>query len=61
MTVPCLNCKDRYVGCHGHCPRYITYKEELSKKRGLVNQVIESYWSERKYKSAKRAERYKKH
>ena len=26
---PCLDCKDRTVGCHGNCERYREYREWL--------------------------------
>lgn len=25
----CRDCKDRYVGCHSKCERYIEYRKEL--------------------------------
>ena len=26
LEVPCLNCKDRYIGCHSVCEKYLEYK-----------------------------------
>ena len=28
MKPVCLNCEERYVGCHGSCERYIEAKNE---------------------------------
>lgn len=28
----CKDCKDRKVGCHGQCEKYITEKEENERK-----------------------------
>ncbi len=33
---PCKGCKDRYLGCHDRCPKYLTFKDkvnEIKKKR----------------------------
>ena len=27
-TAPCLNCPDRYLGCHDTCQKYLTYRKE---------------------------------
>lgn len=27
----CLNCKDRYTGCHAVCSKYAEYKRELER------------------------------
>lgn len=26
---PCLNCEERYVGCHSKCKKYQQYRKEL--------------------------------
>lgn len=31
IHAPCLNCKDRVLGCHDTCERYISYRKELDK------------------------------
>ena len=28
MKAPCLNCKERVLGCHSHCERYTTFAKE---------------------------------
>lgn len=33
---PCIDCKDRVVGCHGTCEKYKAFKEERYK---LWNQI----------------------
>jgi len=25
MEIPCYNCNERHVGCHGECDRYASY------------------------------------
>lgn len=30
---PCLNCKDRFVGCHSTCEKYIAFTKENNKKK----------------------------
>ena len=34
---PCLNCKDRKIGCHVDCEGYKDYEEALDKYHRLVN------------------------
>lgn len=33
IDAPCKNCKDRYVGCHSNCIRYIDYQQLALAKR----------------------------
>lgn len=61
MTVPCLDCKDRSILCHSSCEKYAAYKERMSKQRPYTDLAVKSYWSERKFKRDKAAERCKKH
>lgn len=35
---PCLDCKDRYVGCHIDCEGYKVYEEALEKYHRVVNE-----------------------
>lgn len=37
MTAPCKDCADRYVGCHGSCPRYAEYAAE---RQGVYQERI---------------------
>ena len=30
---PCKDCKDRHVGCHSKCEKYLEYKKELQKAK----------------------------
>lgn len=30
VVVPCRDCKDRHVGCHGECERYREFKARLA-------------------------------
>lgn len=40
---PCKDCKDRHIGCHGKCEKYLEYKKELqkAKHREKINKKIE--------------------
>ena len=33
MQAPCKNCKDRVVGCHSNCEKYIAYVKVRDKIR----------------------------
>ena len=36
MNAPCMNCKNKYIGCHSNCEDYAEFKdnvEELKAKR----------------------------
>lgn len=39
MKVPCKGCDTRYVGCHGHCSAYITYRSVLDKQNHEQNEI----------------------
>jgi len=44
--IPCYQCKDRVVGCHSTCPKYIEFRkgrEKVYKERehNLTDKVIE--------------------
>ena len=30
IVAPCLDCPERYAGCHSKCKKYQAYKEEVS-------------------------------
>ncbi len=32
MNAPCYNCKEREVGCHSFCEKYIKYDNENKKR-----------------------------
>lgn len=40
---PCKDCKDRHVGCHSKCEKYLEYKKELQKAKHQekINKKIE--------------------
>ena len=40
---PCKDCKDRHIGCHGKCEKYLEYKKELqkAKHREKIDKKIE--------------------
>lgn len=33
MTSPCKDCKDRTLGCHSKCEKYIAFDKENQKRR----------------------------
>ena len=39
---PCMDCKDRYAGCHGECEKYIMAKAEHDKKCEEIYKVNNS-------------------
>lgn len=39
----CLNCKERYLGCHSNCLKYKQYKEELERVKELKEQMKKQY------------------
>ena len=57
---PCQDCKDRYLGCHSNCQKYLEAKAEHSKEKESVTQIKEderrfdSYEIERRSKIKKR-------
>jgi len=56
---PCKDCDHSYIGCHGKCEDYMTYKKdrEADKQERRNAQAISEvrYWaSTRKYSSKKR-------
>lgn len=34
----CKDCRDRHIGCHADCSRYLQAKEEREKKRQIIRQ-----------------------
>ena len=37
--IPCFQCKDRQVGCHGHCDKEKEFLEETHNLRILISEV----------------------
>ena len=33
MNIPCKDCENRKVGCHGNCQKYAAYQRENEKKK----------------------------
>ena len=40
---PCKDCKDRHIGCHSKCEKYLEYKKEVqkAKHREKIDKKIE--------------------
>lgn len=47
VSAPCKDCKDREVGCHSKCNRYLKFKEELKviKEKEREDFMIYEYYS----------------
>jgi hypothetical protein len=41
--VPCLNCKNRYLGCHDSCNYYKEFKDEKEIINNNYRHYMESY------------------
>ncbi len=42
MIAPCMNCKEREIGCHSHCEKYSGYRAICDKiKAAKVAEQIE--------------------
>lgn len=59
MVCSCLNCKDRHIGCHSECEKYIAFKKEHDTIKEKINhekKLISDYYGmkERKYNKLKR-------
>lgn len=55
MKAPCLNCPDRYSGCHDTCEKYQTYKahrQRISEARAKQN-FLQDYFRDSVNKSVK--------
>ena len=38
----CKGCTDRYIGCHGSCEAYKSYKEEVAKAKAYLEEGKEA-------------------
>lgn len=47
-SVPCRNCPDREVGCHGKCEKYKAFKERMSEDR---KKRVEAYAPEQQHEN----------
>ena len=46
--IHCKDCKDRYLGCHSKCEKYIDSKKKLDKlreKERMEKRINYDYWS----------------
>lgn len=44
INSPCKDCKNRYLGCHSECEKYIEYKEKkITQGKVLKTQKINAY------------------
>ena len=59
LEVPCFQCKDRHMGCHGKCEKYAAFvkknrkqKEEMFKEKEITGALNENVrkWAKRSKK-----------
>lgn len=59
MDVPCKDCTERHLHCHGECDKYKAFvewnEERLAKKREAVN--MRNFHIERKMRNVERKRR----
>ena len=55
MKGPCRDCKDRVIGCHSTCDKYLDYTEYLAKVRRGRNREKQfyEYLAENQFKSTR--------
>lgn len=53
MNVPCKDCKDRYLGCHTKCSRYLKFKVAMAKADKERKAETESFVAFKSYKKEK--------
>lgn len=50
-SVPCIDCKDRCIGCHGKCPKYKAWQEKHAKEvkeQKFANLKDKVFWRDNK-------------
>ena len=48
VEYPCKDCKDRCVGCHQSCPKYLAAKDhdaEVKQKIGVIEKAEDDYYT----------------
>ena len=61
MTAPCRDCERREPGCHGSCPDYKSWREEMDRQAEIRNKereaapavphrVVKRIWKEQRWK-----------
>lgn len=56
INPPCLNCKDRYLGCHDHCNNYQTWITDRKENERKTLCAEEEYYG---FKQAKEERIYR--
>jgi len=57
---PCSGCKDREIGCHSTCDKYLDFRKRLEEKKELErqakseNNILVGYYIQSKKKYSKR-------
>ena len=51
-NVPCKDCLDRYIGCHGRCDKYRVFKLDGERqKANRINEIdVDSYYIKKNLK-----------
>lgn len=45
IVAPCKDCKDRVLGCHSKCEKYIAFKKEMAKEKEDKRIYFENYYN----------------
>lgn len=45
IVAPCKDCKDRVLGCHSKCEKYIAFKMDSEKEKQERRICIENYYN----------------
>ena len=53
---PCLNCQNKFLGCHSTCQTYLEFKEKINIEKELIRKQKESKNLYFGYKQAQREE-----
>lgn len=59
IKAPCMDCRNRQIGCHGKCELYKHYQEEKRKEKTIMKKFRDEENHMRGYKEEK-AKRLKK-
>lgn len=36
----CKNCRDRHIGCHSECEKYLTWRKEFEERKRKFKRVV---------------------
>lgn len=59
-TAACKDCKDRKVGCHSECPKYIEWKRAYIKRKNDIRKYNQDVFKVEDYEIKERQKNMKK-